>query len=449
MIGRAIALNPGCRNLPRQPGRGLSGTGPSRPARWIAAGWPCDFSQTIPRRPTTWAWPCLARGQTGEAVAQFRAGHSAPARLRHGLQQPGQCPPPPGRQGPGPRPLPPRPCELDPNLVEAHSNLGQLLLEHYQRPEALVHCREAVRLRPDFPEAQNNLGNVLRELGRLEEAKACYAEALRLNPDLAMTYNNMGQALQEEGQLDEALAWYRRALSATRTRPASRATWPALLEELRSSTTRPIARYELALRLDPDHAEAYSGLGWVRHEQGQFAEAMAHYRRALRAPARPGRGLLQPGHSAGGAQRFRGGRALPSAKRCGSTRATPAPWPSSRPCCAASCPRRTWPPCGRWWPTRILSVAKRSALHFGLALVLDAQERLRRGRRAPAAGQRPAPGRLAEARQGSTTRRTMTRFVAGLIGDLHAGSSSSGCAASGWRRSGRSSSSACPAPAPR
>jgi hypothetical protein len=47
---------------------------------------------------------------------------------------------------------------LDPNLAEAHTNLGQLLLEQYQRQEALIHCREAVRLRPNFPEARNNLG---------------------------------------------------------------------------------------------------------------------------------------------------------------------------------------------------------------------------------------------------------------------------------------------------
>ncbi len=200
--------------------------------------------------------------------------------------------------------------QLDPNLAEAHSNLGQLLLEHYRRPEALVHCREAVRLRPNFPEARNNLGNVLRELGRLDEAKACYAEALRLNPDLAITYNNMGQALQEEGKLDEALAWYQQACSATRTRPGSSATWPAPLEELERHEEA-IARYELALRLDPNYAEAYSGLGWVRHEQGQFSRGADALPAGLAASARPGRGPLQPGHRAGRAQRFPEARALP------------------------------------------------------------------------------------------------------------------------------------------
>jgi Flp pilus assembly protein TadD len=81
----------------------------------------------------------------------------------------------------------------------------------HQLPEAVLHCREAVRLRPNFPEAHNNLGNVLREQGNLLEAKACYAEALWLKPNLAMNYSNIGQAVQEEGKLDDTVTGIRKA----------------------------------------------------------------------------------------------------------------------------------------------------------------------------------------------------------------------------------------------
>src|SRR5262249_30810021 len=43
-----------------------------------------------------------------------------------------------------------------------------------------------------------------------------------------------------------------------------------------------LAVYRRALELDPTYAEAHSGLGGVRHEQGHFEEAQAHYREALR-----------------------------------------------------------------------------------------------------------------------------------------------------------------------
>jgi tetratricopeptide (TPR) repeat protein len=221
----------------------------------------------------------LALGQTEAAVAQFREAlrlrpnfAMAQNNLGNALRL----------QGDKAQALAQfrRALELDPALVEARSNLGQLLLERYERQEALVHCREAVRLRPNFPEAQNNLGNVLRELGRLVEAKACYAEALRVNPNLAITHNNVGQALQEECRLAEAVTWYERALQLEPNSARIHCNLASALEA-QEKHQESVAHYELAMRLDPNYAEAYSGLGWVRHEQGQFQDALALYQRAV------------------------------------------------------------------------------------------------------------------------------------------------------------------------
>ncbi|HZY86001.1 MAG TPA: tetratricopeptide repeat protein, partial [Gemmataceae bacterium] len=171
--------------------------------------------------------------------------------------------------------------QLAPALAEAHSNLGQLLLEQYHTEQALPHCREAVRLRPDLPEAHNNLGNVLRELGRLTEARDCYAKALRLNPALALTYSNMGQTLQEEGQLREAVGWYQRGLQHDPNSARIVCNLASALEE-QGDFEAAVARYRLALQLEPNYAEAHNGLGFVLHEQGQFPEAVAEYREVLR-----------------------------------------------------------------------------------------------------------------------------------------------------------------------
>jgi tetratricopeptide (TPR) repeat protein len=171
--------------------------------------------------------------------------------------------------------------QLDPALGEAHSNLGQLLLEQYQAEEALSHCREAVRLRPDLPEAHNNLGNVLREVGRLSEARACYTEALRLNPNLALTYSNVGQALQEEGDLQQAIAWYQQALQRDPNSARIVCNLASAFEEL-GDFDEAVGRYRFALQLDPQYAEAHNGLGFVLHEQGKFPEALAEHHEVLR-----------------------------------------------------------------------------------------------------------------------------------------------------------------------
>jgi tetratricopeptide (TPR) repeat protein len=130
--------------------------------------------------------------------------------------------------------------------------------------------------------------------------------------------------------------------------------------------------YEAAQRLDPEYAEAYSGLGWVRHEQGRLSEAMTLYRKALElrpdlAGAYCGLGTLleelgdlpeaerclrealrlDPSHSGALAQLatlLRG--KLPEADQ------------------AAMCEQVADPD---------LSASKRSGLHYGLGLVLDAK----------------------------------------------------------------------------
>jgi tetratricopeptide (TPR) repeat protein len=173
-----------------------------------------------------------------------------------------------------------RAVEIEPHLAEAHSNLGQLLLERHQPHEALDHLRQAVRLRPGLAEARNNLGNALRETGRLAEARQSYAEALRINPTLAMTYSNMGQALQEENSLDDALAWYQRALQLDPNSARIHCNAASLLAE-QEKRDDALAVYRKALELDPTYAEAHCGIGGVRHEQGHFEEAQAHYREAL------------------------------------------------------------------------------------------------------------------------------------------------------------------------
>jgi tetratricopeptide (TPR) repeat protein len=171
--------------------------------------------------------------------------------------------------------------QLGPHLAEVHSNLGQLLLELHQLKEAAFHCGESVRLCPNFPEGRNNLGNVLREQGKLQEAKGYYAEALRLNPDLALTYSNMGQALQEEGKLDDAVGWYQKGLQREPGSARTHCNLGSALQE-QDKHAEATAAYETALRVDPGHAEAHNGLGFVRHEQGQFEEAKGYYREALR-----------------------------------------------------------------------------------------------------------------------------------------------------------------------
>jgi tetratricopeptide (TPR) repeat protein len=264
-----------------------------------------------------------------------------------------------------------RAAEMGPYLAEAHSNLGQLLLERHQPHEALTHLEAAVRLRPDLAEVHNNLGNALRELGRTAAARQAYAQALHLNPGLAMTCNNMGQALQEENALEDARLWYEKALQFEPDSARFHCNLAGLLAE-QEKYDEATARYRLALGLDPTYAGAHCGLGGVRHEQGHLEEAQAHYREALHCKAE-----LPAAHAALGRVREElGDFAL--AENCLRTALRHDPRQVGAHAQLATLLRDKLPEEDLAALRNLLAdpdlpAARRSALQFGLAQVLDAR----------------------------------------------------------------------------
>lgn len=90
---------------------------------------------------------------------------------------------------------------LDPTLVPALINLGNLHYAEGHLPEAHALYDQAVRLEPDAFEAWFNLGNVHHDLGRCADAVACYQRALAIAPEyadacfyLAVAYEKLGES---------------------------------------------------------------------------------------------------------------------------------------------------------------------------------------------------------------------------------------------------------------
>jgi Flp pilus assembly protein TadD len=101
---------------------------------------------------------------------------------------------------------------LNPLHTQAQCNLGVALQAVGRLPEAIIHLQEAVRLRPDYAEAQNDLGGALAASGRLEEAIVHLREAVRLSPGHEVAHRNLAQALLLHGERDEAMMHLRRAV---------------------------------------------------------------------------------------------------------------------------------------------------------------------------------------------------------------------------------------------
>jgi len=98
-----------------------------------------------------------------------------------------------------------RALELDPDLAEAHVNLGRLLHVAGERGRAEPHYREAVKLDPDDPTPHFNLGVLLEEQGRRDEAVHAYRQAILRDPDFADAHCNLGLLLESFGRAQEAM----------------------------------------------------------------------------------------------------------------------------------------------------------------------------------------------------------------------------------------------------
>jgi tetratricopeptide (TPR) repeat protein len=136
--------------------------------------------------------------------------------------------------------------ELQPNEVELHSQLGNLLYEHQDWEAAQQAYQKALELNAMLPEVQGNLGNLYAQQKNFERALECYQEAIQIDPELAGVYQNWGKLYLELNRMSEAIECYRQAI-----------------------------------KIEPDSAKAYFGLGEALSQQEKWEEAIACLRQAL------------------------------------------------------------------------------------------------------------------------------------------------------------------------
>jgi tetratricopeptide (TPR) repeat protein len=170
---------------------------------------------------------------------------------------------------------------LKPSDAEVHANLA-LVLERQQRsPEALAEAEAAIRIRPDLAPAHLTRADALQSLGRLDEAAAEYATAVRLAPDEAEAHNNFGSALARLGRLDDSAAQFREAVRLNpRAFRASNNLGSLLLKMGRVDEA--IVYFKAATAIQPDFVQAHYNLANALDAAGRHDEAIAEFGEAIR-----------------------------------------------------------------------------------------------------------------------------------------------------------------------
>jgi tetratricopeptide (TPR) repeat protein len=93
----------------------------------------------------------------------------------------------------------------DPELADAHVNLGRLLQLAGQIEEAIAHYRLSIHPASNDPTGAFNLGTALEELGRWNDALAAYRQAIEADGQFADAHFNLARLYEQLGRRAEAI----------------------------------------------------------------------------------------------------------------------------------------------------------------------------------------------------------------------------------------------------
>ncbi|MDM3844695.1 MAG: tetratricopeptide repeat protein [Aphanizomenon gracile PMC638.10] len=101
-------------------------------------------------------------------------------------------------------------------LYELHYHLGIGYTNLKDLPSAISHYQAAVKL-PIYPLLKlggyNNLGNLLKNIGDLPEARIAYETAIKIDPNFVIGYYNLGMVCKAMGLFSEAIDAYNNAIN--------------------------------------------------------------------------------------------------------------------------------------------------------------------------------------------------------------------------------------------
>ena len=171
--------------------------------------------------------------------------------------------------------------KLNPNLSQAHHNLGEIYSDEENWQAAISSYRQAIKLNPKFSWSHHSLGKAFANTQQWEKAISSYQQAIQLNPQAAITYHSLGDALVKQKQLDAAINFYQKVIEL---QPE---TWVvhhklANIFKEKKQLDAAIVAYHKAIQLNPDFLWSYYSLGEILINLKKWDEAVAAYLSALR-----------------------------------------------------------------------------------------------------------------------------------------------------------------------
>jgi len=166
--------------------------------------------------------------------------------------------------------------ELKPNYAIVHNNLGHTYIKLNNISAALEHLNKSIKIDPYFFSAYNNLGNAYIKQNNFDEAIKNLEKAKSINPEAAKTLNRLGYAYYKNGNTDQSLSNLKLAIeevSDNKIKSEINYNLGLVYYNLKDYTNA-IDKYQEAIKLKPDYAEAHRNLAFAYKDNNNSLKAI-------------------------------------------------------------------------------------------------------------------------------------------------------------------------------
>jgi tetratricopeptide (TPR) repeat protein len=170
--------------------------------------------------------------------------------------------------------------KIKPDYAMALHNLGIALSDKGNYNEAILHFKKALKINSQLIEARNNLANLLFLQGKPDEAISHYNEILKSNPEYADAHYNLAYVLSFQGKIDEAVLHFKKAITINPEYAKAHYHLGKILIN-QGKMKRAMFHFAEAIRINPDYTEAYNKIGLILAGQGKYKKAEVFFLKAV------------------------------------------------------------------------------------------------------------------------------------------------------------------------
>ena len=176
----------------------------------------------------------------------------------------------------------------DPEVIEAHTILGNIQTKAGRVPEAIKAYQQALAVDPEHEGAAWSLALAYRQAGKLDEARAGFERVFQLNPRGAKALYQLATLSMGEGDFAGAAATLEKGLDL-----GDRAVFLVKIAEARLELKQIDAAQAAlteAIKLNADQSMAHYNLGLVHEARGEWQAAASAYEAEIKVSPK----LYQP-----------------------------------------------------------------------------------------------------------------------------------------------------------